>query len=158
MSPSPPVPIGPDGLLDGLRWGCIIRGALLDIVLTAIASVPLLLVLAGSAAFSEDRDAADRAIDQALASPEGLLWGALLGLGATVAGAWYGAARAGDSHVRHGGWVAIVSLALALPLYFVTAQSAIPNPLWYEVLTMAGMLPAGLLGGLMARELRGDAA
>lgn len=152
-------PIEPDGLFDGLRWGCIVRGALLDIVLTTVASIPLVLLLAGPAAFSEDDDGANEAIGQALASPEGLFWGTLIGFSATAVGACYGALRAGTHHVRHGGWVAVVSLVLSLPFYFLPAtESSVASPLWYEVLTMAGMLPAGLLGGLVARRFRGAAA
>jgi hypothetical protein len=145
-------PIHPEGVFDGLKWGCIIRGALLDVALTAVAFVPLILVLTGAAAFSENEEVATKVVDQALTSPEGLLLGALIGLSATVAGAYYGARRAEVHHVRHGGWVAIASLLLSLPLLFAPdVQSSIPNPLWYDVVTIAGMLPAGLLGGGIAR-------
>ena len=158
MSSSQPLPLEPDGVFDGLRWNCIVRGAFLDIVLTAVASVPLILFLAGPVAFSEDEQVADEVMDEALASPEGLFLGALVGLSATVAGAYYGARRAGAHYVRHGGWVAVVSLLVALPLAFLPGvQSSIPNPPWYDVLTIAGMIPAGLLGGVIARRL-GDAA
>jgi hypothetical protein len=127
--------------------------------LTAVASVPLILLLAGTTAFGEDDLAAAQAIDQALASPEGMFWGAIVGFGATFIGALYGARRAQGEYVRHGGWVAVLSLVLALPFYFVPgAQSTIPSPLWYELFTMAGMVPVGILGGFVARQLAEAAA
>ncbi len=157
-SPSP-VPIEPDGLFDGLDWGSVFRGALLDLFLTLAASIPLLVWLADPTAFGEDGPAANQAIDQALASPEGLFWGAVLGLAATVAGACYGAHRAGAFHVRHGGWIAVLSLLLGLPLYFIPgAEPTTPNPLWFDVFGILAMVPAGLLGGFLAREVARPAA
>jgi cellobiose-specific phosphotransferase system component IIC len=155
----PLAPIEPEGILDGLRWGCIIRGALLDIGLTVAASIPLLLVLAGPAAFSEDADTANEAMDQALASPEGLFWTMVIGLLATVGGGYYGARRAGSHHLRHGGWVAVVSLTLGLPFVLLSGgQGDAGNPFWYDALSIVCMLPAGLLGGIIARRLGGAAA
>ena len=133
-----------------IRWGCVVRGALLDLVLTMVGSVPLLLPLAGPEAFSED-ETAQAAVDQALASPEGLLWGAVMGLMATVIAAWYGARRAGVHPLRHGGWVAVVSATLAVPFLLVPGTtSSIPTPVWYEAASLAAMLPAGLVGGALA--------
>jgi hypothetical protein len=77
MQPAP-TPIQPEGFLDGLRWGCILRGALLDIALTVAGSIPLTLWLAGPGALSEDETTAREALD-ALSSPEALFWGAVLG-------------------------------------------------------------------------------
>jgi hypothetical protein len=143
MSAPSPAPIQPEGVFDGLRWGCIFRGALLDIALTVAGSIPLALWLAGP-------DARE-ALDRALTSPEGLLWSALLGLAATIVGAWYGARRAGALHVRHGGWIAVVSIALGLPFQLLSAGgSAGAYPFWYEAAGLAAMLPAGMLGGLLA--------
>ena len=158
MSTQPPPPLEPEGLFDGLRWGCIVRGALLDILLTTLAYIPMLLLLVGPEAFSEDDGAASEAIDQAMASPEGLLLGAIVGLAATVAGAYYAARRAGVHHLRHGGWVAVVSLLLAVPFLFSPDfQSSARNPVWYDVLSIAATLPAGLLGGAIARAREGAA-
>ena len=58
----------------------IVRGALVDVVITIVGSVPLVLILAGENAASDDESVAQRAIEQAMASPEGLLWGALLSI------------------------------------------------------------------------------
>lgn len=147
---SPHASIEPEGIFDGIRWGCVVRGALLDVVLTMVGSVPLLLLLAGPEAFSEE-ETAQAAVDQVLASPEGLFWAAMMGLTATVIGAWYGARRAGVYPLRHGGWVAVVSAALAVPFLLVPGtESSAPTPAWYEAAGLAAMLPAGLLGGALA--------
>ena len=154
MIQSPPPSLEPQGLLSGLQWACIVRGVLVDIGLTVVASVPLMLFLVGAAAFSENEDLANQAIDQAFASPEGLFCGALVGLCATVAGAFYGARRAGAEHLRHGGWVGVLSLLVGLPLLLVPGlQSSIPNPAWYDILTLVSIVPAGLLGGALAARL-----
>jgi cellobiose-specific phosphotransferase system component IIC len=155
MQPAP-TPIQPEGFLDGLRWGCILRGALLDIALTVAGSIPLTLWLAGPGALSEDETTAREALD-ALSSPEALFWGAVLGIAATIVGAYYGAHRAGTLHVRHGGWVAVVSIVLGLPFMLLSAaETSAAQPSWYEAIGMIAMLPAGMLGGFLA-SMRGDA-
>ncbi len=157
MEPTP-TPIQPAGFLDGLQWRWIFRGALLDIALTVAGSIPLILWLAGAAAFSEDDAAAHDALDQALSSPEGLFWSAVLGLAATIVGAYYGARRAGTLHVRHGGWVAVVSMVLGLAFQLLsTAGSSSAYPFWYEAVGLAAMVPAGMLGGYLASRVRESA-
>ena len=159
MRQDPLAPIEPERILDGLRWGCIVRGVLLDIVLTIAASIPLLLVLAGPTAFSEDADTANEAVYTVLTSPEGLFWTLVIGLLGTVVGGYYAARRAGSHHLRHGGWVAVVSLALSLPFVLLSAgQGDAGNPFWYDALSIVCMLPAGLLGGMIARQFGGAAA
>ena len=159
MSSPSPAPIEPDGLLDGLDWGSILRGALLDVFLTILASIPLLLYLAGPEAFAEDESVASQAVDEALASPEGLALSFAIGFAGTVAGAYYGSRRAGAFHVRHGGWIAVVSLLLAVPFYLVPGAGSTPSiPLWYDVLGILATVPAGLLGGLLARAADSGAA
>ncbi len=154
MEPTP-TPIQPAGFLDGLQWRWIFRGALLDIALTFAGSIPLTLWLAGPAAFSEDDAAAQDALE-ALSSPEGLFWGAVLGLTATIVGAYYGARRAGRLQAVHGGWVAVVSILLGLPFYFLSASEPISSyPLWYEVVGLIAMVPAGMLGGVLASRMGG---
>jgi len=129
-TPHPPA-LEPEGVFDGLKWGCIVRGA----------------------SFSDDEEVATRATDEALASREGMVLSALVGLSATVIGAYYGARRARTLHIRHGGWVAITSLLLGLPFMFLPgAQSNVPTPVWYDALTMVAMLPAGVLGGAIAKR------
>jgi hypothetical protein len=147
----PLAPIEPDGPLDGLQWGCILRGALLDIVLTVLGSVPLTLLLVGPSDLPQDEEAAAQALRQAMVTPEGLFWSLVLGIAATTIGGWYGARRAGVLHVRHGGWVAVVSMVLGLPFYLAPPEPGVAiTPLWYEFAGLVAMVPAGVLGGWIA--------
>lgn len=161
---TPPSPIEPQGLLDGLRWGSILLGALVDNVLTILGFGLLTAALASEEAFSEDPAAAERAYEELAASPEFLVLGLLVGVTATVYGAFVGARRAGVSPVRHGGWVAVCSAALSLIPYLLASQPPTSSPpLWYEALGWLLLLPSGLAGGYLAgRVLRlppeGDAA
>ncbi len=159
MTQPRPTPIHPDGILDGLKWGCIFRGAVLDIALTWLVSIPLTLLLIGPGVLSKDDATFEDALRQALSSPEGLHWSAVLGLAATIIGAYYGARRAGTLHVRHGGWVAVVSMVLGLAFQLVsTAGSSSAYPFWYEAVGLAAMVPAGMLGGFLASSVRESAA
>ena len=107
----------------------------------------------------EDSAAAQQVLEAPMASPEARLWGAALGLFATLAGAFYGARRAGVLHVRHGGWVAMASLVLGLPVYLNPGvQGSDALPLWVEMLGLAAMLPAGMLGGFLAGVKRDERA
>ena len=146
---SAPDPIAPEGLLEGIRWRAVALGVLVDMAVTLVANIPLMALLAPGT-FAEDPTAADQAMEQAYASPEFLIVGFAVGLAATVYGAYVGARRAGARYLQHGGWIAIASLLIGvLPLAFFDLGPT--PPLWYEILGAALMLPAGLLGGHLAR-------
>ena len=146
-------PIEPDGLLDGLQWSSILRGAILDHVLSLAAMIPLYLRF-DSDAFSEDAASAERAMERLFASSEFLFWSAAVGLAITVyAGLWV-SRRAGALHLRHGGWTAATALVLGtLFLLLPGANEGPAPPLWYETLGVVLMVPAGVLGGWIARAL-----
>jgi putative membrane protein (TIGR04086 family) len=149
-------PIEPDGIFDGLNWGAILLGALVDFALTMVAALPLMLWFAGPAAFSEDEAASERAIDQATQSPEFLLTFLVVGLAATAYGGYVGARRAGAHHLRHGGWVAVASALLAfLSMLLPGTTETSPSPVWYEALALGLMLPAGVFGGFLAMRRSG---
>jgi hypothetical protein len=146
-----PNPIEPDGLLDGLQWGSILFGAVLDNVLTILGFGVLTASLAGEDAFSQDQEAAERALQELASSPEFLLCGLLLGVVATATAAFLGSRRAGAHHVRHGGWIALCSAALAVVPYLLPGSEPAPSPpLWYEAIGWCLLLPSGLAGGYLA--------
>ena len=148
---SHPSPIEPDGLLDGLRWGSIFFGAVLDNVLTVLGFGLLTASLAGEDAFSENEAAAERALQEMISSPEFLLFGLLLGVSATAIAAFIGARRAGVHHVRHGGWIALCSVALSILPYLIVGSEPAPSPpIWYEAVGWCLLLPSGLAGGYLA--------
>lgn len=150
-----PGSIQPEGLFDGLDWGCILRGALLDIALTFVFAVPLALALVGSEPFTQDTPETREAMERVFSSPEGLFWSSMAGLLATVIAAFYGARRAGQHFVRHGGWIAMASMVLGLP-FLVGGGGANASSWWLDAAGLAAMLPAGLLGGLLASALASE--
>ena len=153
MSPHPN-PIEPDGLLDGLQWGSILFGAVLDNVLTVIGFGLLTASLAGEDAFTQDEAAAERALQELASSPEFLLFGLFLGVAATVIAAFAGARRAGVHPVRHGGWIALCSAALSVVPYLLPGSVPAPSPpVWYEALGWCLLLPSGLAGGYLAARI-----
>lgn len=152
---SAPDPIDPDGLLDGIRWPAVGLGVLVDVLVTFAANVPLLALFAPES-LAEEPAKADQAMEQAYASPDFLIASLLVGLAATVCGAYVGARRAGAHHLRHGGWIAVASLLLGLVPVLLFDLEPRP-PLWYEALGIVLMLPAGLLGGHIARAGSGSA-
>jgi hypothetical protein len=153
-----PLPIEPRGLLDGISWRAVLFGAIVDTALTIFAFAILFAWMAGPEAFPLDEEAADRAIDAAALSPEFLLSSLVVGMLATVIGAYAGARRAGVFHVRHGGWVAVCSALISLLFLLLPgAESGPAPPLWYDAVGLALMIPAGMLGGLLA-ALRDRAA
>jgi hypothetical protein len=155
MMESPPSSIEPEGLFDGLKPGAILIGAVVDNLATAIASSALVVWLGSEKAFSEDVGERREALEALLSQPEFLLCSLVVGLGCTVLGGYVGATRAGSLHVRHGGWIAVTSAALGLLLALLPgpAPSSGP-PFWYEATGWLLLLPAGLLGGLLAKTLQ----
>jgi hypothetical protein len=143
-------------MLDGVRWSAVLRGAVLDNVLTVVASVPLAFLLAGEDGLAEDPEQFERTLDQAVETPEFLLWAFVVGLAITVYAAYWASRRAGVLHLRHGGWTAVASLALAsLFLLVPGATEGSAAPAWYDALSIALMLPAGVLGGWIAAKVDG---
>ena len=157
MEPQP-FPVEPQGILEGISWRAVLFGTIVDIALTVFATAILMLWVAGPDAFSPDEEVAEQAVDAALLSPEFLLFGFIAGILATAIGAYVGARRATVFHVRHGGWIAVCSALVSLLFLLVPGATSEPTPpLWYDALGFALMLPAGLLGGLLA-ALRDRAA
>ena len=149
-----PSPIEPDGVFDGLRWSPILRGAVLDNLLTFLALSPIMLFVAGTEAFSEDEEIVKHAIDRAIVAPEFLLWSFIVGILITAYAAFWAARRAGLLHLRHGGWTAVASAVLASLFLLVPGATEGPAPpFWYNSLALAVMVPAGVFGGWLASNV-----
>ena len=149
-----PAPIEPESVFSGLSTSAIVRGAILDVVLTVIASIPLTLGFVGSDAFSENEEVANRAFDQAFRDPMYLFAAAVVGLTITVYAAYWAARRAKTSHLRHGGWTAVASAATSSLFLLLPGVTEGPGtPLWYDALGLLLMLPAGIVGGWFAFKL-----
>jgi hypothetical protein len=151
----PRAPIGTGGTFDGLSGSAILFGAFVDIAATLVASTLLVLWLAPELA-THDEAAARQALAQLYASPTYVDANLVLGALCTVLGAFAGARRAGQLHVRHGGWIAVTSTALGVFLTLAEpapAADANTVPLWAEVTAWLLILPAGIAGGALAAAL-----
>jgi hypothetical protein len=151
----PRAPIEPEGTFDGLSVSAILFGAFVDIAATLIASTLLVLWLA-PALDAHDEAATRKALSELYASPTYVNANLALGALCTVLGAFAGARRAGQLHVRHGGWIAVTSTALGVFLTLLEpapAPDAGSVPLWAEVIAWLLILPAGMSGGALAAAL-----
>jgi len=131
-----------------------------DHIATFLVAFPLFLVYLPEEVLSQNDEEAVEAAINALSSNTGfLLWLLVLGLGCTVLGAYVGATRAGQLHVRHGGWVSVVSTAIAILLILMVDGGPVPeSPLWHEVASWVFLVPAGLVGGELSRRFHASHA
>ena len=151
----PRAPIEPEGTFTGLSAAAILFGACVDVAATVLGSTLLVLWLAPELATSEPTQAQE-ALARLAASPTYIAANLVLGGLCTVFGAFAGARRAGQLHVRHGGWIAVVSTALGVlitSLEPAPPQDAASGPFWAEVVAWLLILPAGMLGGALAAAL-----
>ena len=147
----PRTPIESEGTFDGLSGSAILFGAFVDIAATLILSTLLALWLAPDLS-SQDEAVARQALEHLHASQAYV--GANIAIGAlcTAIGAFVGARRAGQLHVRHGGWIAVTSTVLGV-LLTLLEPTPVQNgsiPVWVEVTTWLLILPAGMTGGTLA--------
>lgn len=149
-----PRPIGPAGFFTGVKLRPVIAGVIVDYVATYVLGMVYLIVFyqkefsKGGRTFEE---AVEKALDQMLSSPEGLLALGIIGAVGTALGG-YVAGRLAQAHeVKHGALVGLVSLILGVLQASVTGQP-IPLPYWYELLAYIIAVPAGALGGYFARR------
>jgi len=149
-----PRPIGPAGFFTGVKLRPVIAGVIVDYVATYVLGMVYLIVFyqkefsKGGRTFEE---AVEKALDQMLSSPEGLLALGIIGAVGTALGG-YVAGRLAQAHeVKHGALVGLVSLILGVLQTSVTGQP-IPLPYWYELLAYIIAVPAGALGGYFARR------
>ena len=153
----PRAPVEPEGTFAGLRASAIVFGAFIDVAVTIVAWTLLVLVLDPDA-LSGDEAVRSGAAAQLYATTAYLVGNLVIGSLATVVGAFAGAHRAGQLHVRHGGWVAVTSQAIGVLLLAVqpapSPDPAAMTPLWVDVAAWLLVLPAGMTGGALARALR----
>jgi hypothetical protein len=127
--------------LTNIKLKAIVVGALVDNVGTMFIMMLLMTALV-TRGLSQDEVVAR------LKSPSGLLLNLIIGLGCTCLGGYVAGRIARRSEVLHGGLVAGAGMVLALLL----RESGLPG--WYDVIGFTAMLPAGMLGGHMARQRR----
>ncbi len=149
----PRAPIEPEGTFAGLRASAIFFGAFVDIAATVIGSTLLVVWLAPEVMTQDDTETTRKLLEQLSASTAYVTANLVLGALCTVLGAFVGARRAGQLHVRHGGWIAVTSTAIGVLLtLFEPAPPRDPAeiPFWAEGIAWLLILPAGVCGGALA--------
>ncbi len=148
--PGRPPAIEAPGIFMGLRPRAILLGVIVDSLATLVASLVLVSTLAARQGVGSDGEISDEALDSLASSPEFLLASLVVGLACTSLGGFVGARRAGSSFARHGGWIGVGSALVALVLSVASGPDASPPPIWFELTSYLLVIPAGVLGGLLA--------
>jgi hypothetical protein len=125
--------------LPDIKLKAVIVGAIVDNVGTLFIMLLLMTALVSQGLSQEE-------VVARLKSPSGLLLNLIIGLGCTFLGGYVAGRIARRSEVLHGSLVAGAGMVLALLL----RESGLPP--WYDIIGFAGMLPAGMIGSLMARQ------
>ncbi|HEY6010490.1 MAG TPA: hypothetical protein VIX18_03385 [Nitrospirota bacterium] len=131
-----PVPKFSDIKLKAVIVGVIVDNAGTLLIMTFLAAT---LVSTG---LSQDE------VMRRLKSTNGLLLGLIIGLSFTVLGGFFAGRMAGRAERLHGALVAVIGIILAV----VFRESG--SPLWFDVVVIAAMLPAGMAGGYLAQKRR----
>jgi hypothetical protein len=150
---SDPAPIRPEGLLEGIRPGAVLRGFLWDNGLT----IAIALVLASALLEQGLPNSSAEEIDAMFASTRFALLLLPLGLLCTVFGGYLAGSRAGLAHMKNALAVGFADIALGL-LGLVSPPSGPVPPLWLDLLGFGLVLPAAAAGGALARRLARDPA
>lgn len=157
LDPDRPPAIEAPGLFDGLRPNAILLGVIVDTIATLVASVVLVSVFAARKGIGRDDELTPELLDTLGSSPEFLLASLVVGLACTSLGGFVGARRAGRAFARHGGWIGVGSALVALALALSSGPVRSPPPLWFELAGYLLVIPAGVVGGLLAGALAASA-
>jgi hypothetical protein len=127
-----------------------VLGVVVDNLATLLAGLVLLSIFAAREGLGRDGVISEEAYEALTSSPEFLIASLVLGLACTGLGAFVGARRAGSSFARHGGWIGAGSAMVGLALSLSAEPVRTPPPLWLEFIGYVLVIPAGVLGGLLA--------
>jgi len=125
--------------LSDIKLKAVIAGAVLDNA-TTLFVMTLLAAALVSTGLSEDQ------VMSRMKSTSGLLLGLIIGLGCTGLGGYVAGRMAKQAEVLHGLLVAVIGMVIAL----IFRDSG--DPVWFDIVGFAGMLPAGMLGGHLAQQ------
>jgi len=148
--PGRPPAIEAPGIFAGLRPRAILLGVIVDNLATLVASLVLVSIFAARQGLGQDGEISEEALETLASSPEFLIASLVVGLACTSLGGFVGARRAGSSFARHGGWIGVGSAVVALVLSVSSGPDRSPPPLWFELAGYLLVIPAGVLGGLLA--------
>ena len=125
--------------LSDIKLKAVIAGAVLDNA-TTLFVMTLLAAALVSTGLSDDQ------VMSRMKSTSGLLLGLIIGLGCTGLGGYVAGRMAKQAGVLHGLLVAVIGMVIAL----IFRDSG--DPVWFDIVGFAGMLPAGMLGGRLAQQ------
>jgi putative membrane protein (TIGR04086 family) len=148
--PQRPPAIEAPGIFEGLRPRAILLGVIVDNLATLLSSLVLVSYFAAQQGLGQDGQISEEALEGIASSQEFLLASLAVGLACTSLGGFVGARRAGSSFARHGGWIGVGSALMALVLSLSSGPAPSPPPLWLELAGYLLVIPAGVLGGLLA--------
>ncbi len=126
----------------GIKIVPIIVGVLTQSVGTVATAMVLVVSLAASGL--QDYEILPR-----MHSFSGLMLNLIATLGFTAVGGYFAGQMARQSPLLHGGVVGAIGLMLML----LCREGGLP--LWYDILSLGGMIPAGAIGGLVAGQSHG---
>ncbi len=149
-NPSPP-PIEAQGFFSGIRPVAVAIGALVDQVSTMVLNVVLLGLIAKQYE-SAPGVIDERALEVLAQDPNMLTAWLCIGTACTGFGGFMGARIATRHHARHGAFVGLAGIAMALVAYGAP-HTAYQPPLWYDLLSFAVLVPAGAVGGMLSGRL-----
>ncbi|MSP37182.1 MAG: hypothetical protein EXR70_01655 [Deltaproteobacteria bacterium] len=138
-----PAAIEPTGFFTGIQLRPVVTGVMLDTI-----SSYVLFELYFAFAIGKGAATNEQAMAAYLLTSEGLLASLLLGCLGTAIGGFYAAYKAGVLEMKHGGLVAVGSVLFGLFMQLIAKESDMPE--WFIGLSLAALIPAGLLGGLCA--------
>jgi hypothetical protein len=145
-----PDAIEPGGMFSGLKAWPIFAGVITDIVSTYILGTILLFIILFKRYGPE---IPEEAFQNVALMDNNLLWFAFLGTVCTVIGGYVGSRMAGSEEIRHGGWVGALSLIFSVYLQLNTESDQV-YPQWFTIISVALVIPAGVLGGYIAKSMR----
>lgn len=148
--PGRPPTIDAPGIFEGLRPRAILLGVIVDNLATLLSSLVLVSVFAAEQGLATAGEISEEALERLVSSPDFLLASLVVGLACTSLGGFVGARRAGSSFARHGGWIGVGSALVALVLSMSAGPDPTPPPVWFELSGYLLVIPAGVLGGLLA--------
>jgi hypothetical protein len=127
--------------LPDIKFKAVIVGAIVDNVGTLFLMMLLMTALA-SQGLSQDE------VLVRMKTLSGQLLTLIIGLGCTCLGGYVAGRMSLRAEVMHGALVAGAGMVMAL----IFRESGLPA--WYDIIGFAGMLPAGMGGGKLARQRR----
>ena len=145
-----PEPTEPDGMFSGLKAWPIFAGALADIVSTYILGSILLMFLLYR---QYGTNIPQEALTNVTVIDDNILLFSILGFLCTVIGGFIGSRIARSEEIRHGGWIGVVSLIISV-LMEMNGNTGGNYPKWATILSIAAVIPAGVLGGYIAMLAR----